>query len=55
MKIYFPLIVYPIPSEGEKVCDFVLQGFVKEEDAKDLYPDATIVCHEFQDEGLSGN
>lgn len=47
MKIYFPLIVYPVPSEDAPVCDFVMQGFIKREDAEDLYPDAEILVQEF--------
>jgi len=43
MKLYFPLIPYPVSKEeGGDVCDYVLQGFVNEADARELYPDAEI-------------
>ena len=43
MKLYFPLIPYPVSKEeGGDVCDYVLQGFVNEADARELYPDTEI-------------
>lgn len=47
MRIYFPLIAFPMPSEDVPVCDFTIQGFTTEQDAKDLYPDAEIAWHDF--------
>lgn len=49
MKIYFPLAVFPIASEDIPVCDYIIQGFVSEQDAKDVYPDHEIASHEFPD------
>lgn len=49
MKIYFPLAVFPIASEDIPVCDYIIQGFQNEQDAKDVYPDHEIACHEFPD------
>lgn len=48
MRVYFPLIVFPVSeAEGQKVCDFVMQGFANREDAEELYPDAEIQALEF--------
>lgn len=50
MKVYFPLIVFSVTEpEGQKICDFVMQGFVHEEDARELYPEAEIQTLEFPD------
>lgn len=49
MKIYFPMIVYNIHPDDKDVCDFIMQGFLSESDAKDLYPDAEIKAFEFPD------
>lgn len=49
MKIYFPLTAFPIQSEDTPVCDFIIQGFENEQDAKDVYPDCEIAWHIFPD------
>lgn len=49
MKVYFPQVLFPMPSEGAPICDYVLQGFLREQDAKDLYPEAEIEVIEFPD------
>jgi len=50
MKVYFPLVIFPVSEpEGQKVCDYVLQGFALESDARELYPDAEIKLIEFDE------
>lgn len=50
MTIYFPMVVFPVSeTEGQKICDFVMQGFSSEEDARELYPDAEIQSLDFPD------
>lgn len=42
MTLYFPQIVFKVADEDESVCDYVMQGFENEADAKILYPEAEI-------------
>ena len=55
MKIYFPLVVFPVRSEEVQVCDFVMQGFINEQDARDLYPEAEIKMIEFDEPNANLN
>jgi len=55
MTLYFPLIPFPLDDEGEKICDYILQGFTTEEDAKELYPTAKIKAIEFPDDNIHLN
>lgn len=50
MILYFPMVVFPVSeTEGQKICDFIMQGFASEQDARDIYPEAEIHVLEFPD------
>lgn len=49
MTIFVPLVAYKIADEEKDVCDYVLQGFINEADAKILYPNADIRIMEVAD------
>lgn len=44
LTLYIPIVLFEAQEEGDKgVCDFLLQAFISEEDARILHPDAEIV------------
>lgn len=50
MKVYVPLIAFKLhKEESNDVCDYILNGFSSQEDAKLVYPDDKIVEIEIPD------